>query len=65
MTAMLRHISIVRERSVRSHRPSEKAVRGNTTKIHLAVDGYGLPVEFEITGGEVNDCSAAPIFSSS
>ncbi|SFJ06080.1 IS5 family transposase, partial [Nitrosomonas sp. Nm34] len=32
----------------------------NTTRIHLAVDGYGLPVEFEITGGEVNDCSAAP-----
>ena len=27
---------------------------------NLAVDGYGLPVEFEITGGEVNDCSAAP-----
>ena len=24
------------------------------------VDGYGLPVEFEITGGETNDCSAAP-----
>ncbi|SFI52834.1 Transposase [Nitrosomonas sp. Nm34] len=24
------------------------------------VDGYGWPVEFEITGGEVNDCSAAP-----
>lgn len=23
-----------------------------TTKIHLAVDSYGLPVEFEITGGE-------------
>ncbi len=23
------------------------------------VDGYGLPVEFEITGGEVNDCSVA------
>jgi transposase len=35
-------------------------VQGNTTKIHLAVDSYGLPVEFEITGGEVNDCSAAP-----
>jgi len=31
-----------------------------TTKIHLAVDDYGLPVEFEITGGEINDCSAAP-----
>ena len=37
-----------------------KSRAGNTTKIHLAVDGYGLPVEFEITGGEVNDCSAAP-----
>ncbi len=37
-----------------------KSRASNTTKIHLAVDGYGLPVEFEITGGEVNDCSAAP-----
>ncbi|WP_256212113.1 IS5 family transposase [Nitrosomonas communis] len=37
-----------------------KSRAGNTTKIHLVVDGYGLPVEFEITGGEVNDCSAAP-----
>ncbi len=35
-------------------------MRGNTTKIHLVVDSYGLPVEFEITGGEVNDCSIAP-----
>ena len=33
---------------------------GNTTKIHLPVDGYGLPVEFIITGGEGNDCTAAP-----
>lgn len=33
---------------------------GNTTKTHLAVDSYGLPFEFEITGGEINDCSAAP-----
>ena len=37
-----------------------KSRAGNTMKIHLAVDGYGLSVEFEITGGEVNDCSAAP-----
>ncbi|SDX89625.1 Transposase DDE domain-containing protein [Nitrosomonas sp. Nm33] len=29
-------------------------------KIHLAVDDCGLPVEFEITAGEVNDCSVAP-----
>lgn len=41
-------------------RRSEKAARANTTKIHLAVDSYGLPAEFEITGGEVNDCSVAP-----
>jgi len=26
----------------------------------LAGDSYGLPVEFEITGREVNDCSATP-----
>ena len=33
---------------------------GNTSKIHLAVDAQGLPVEFAITGGEINDCTAAP-----
>lgn len=27
--------------------------------IHPVVDSYGLTVEFEIAGGEVNDCSAA------
>ena len=37
-----------------------KSRAGNTTKIHLAVDAYGLPIEFVITGGEVNDCTAAP-----
>lgn len=37
-----------------------KSRAGNTTKIHLAVNGYDLPVEFEISGGEVNDCSVAP-----
>jgi len=31
----------------------------NTTKIHLAIDSYGLPIESEITAGDVNDCSAA------
>jgi transposase len=29
-----------------------KSRAGNTTKIHLVVDSYGLPIEFEITGGE-------------
>ena len=37
-----------------------KSRGGKTTKIHLAVDAYGLPVEFIITGGEINDCTAAP-----
>ena len=36
-----------------------KSRAGNTTKIHLVVDSYGLPIEFEITGGKVNDCSVA------
>ncbi|MFO1257726.1 MAG: IS5 family transposase [Gammaproteobacteria bacterium] len=36
-----------------------KSVAGNTTKIHMAVDGFGLPIEFEITGGEVHDCKIA------
>ncbi len=29
-----------------------KSVAGNTSKIHLAVDSFGLPIAFEITGGE-------------
>lgn len=37
-----------------------KSRAGNTSKIHLVVDAYGLPIAFEITGGEVNDCSVAP-----
>lgn len=37
-----------------------KSRAGNTTKLHLAVDAYGLPLEFDVTGGEVADCSAAP-----
>lgn len=37
-----------------------KSVGGNTTKIHMAVDAYGFPIEFDLTGGEVHDCKAAP-----
>ncbi len=33
---------------------------GRTTKIHLAVDSYGLPIQFIVTSGEVHDCKAAP-----
>jgi transposase len=37
-----------------------KSKGGNTTKIHMAVDAFGLPIEFELTGGEVHDCKMAP-----
>ena len=32
---------------------------GNTSKIHLSVDSYGLPIAFIVTGGEVHDSKAA------
>lgn len=38
-----------------------KSRGGNTTKIHMAVDSYGLPIDFDLTGGEVHDCKAAPV----
>ena len=37
-----------------------KSVAGNTSKIHLAVDSGGLPIEFSVTGGEVHDVKEAP-----
>ena len=37
-----------------------KSRSGNSTKIHLTVDSYGLPIDFEITGGQVNDIKVAP-----
>ena len=37
-----------------------KSVAGNSTKIHLAVDAFGLPIEFELTGGQVHDVKVAP-----
>ncbi|MBK8972124.1 MAG: IS5 family transposase [Hahellaceae bacterium] len=36
-----------------------KSRAGRTSKIHLAIDAYGLPIAFTITGGEVNDCTEA------
>lgn len=39
-----------------------KSVAGNTTKIHMAVDAFGLPIGFKITGGEVHDSKVAPEF---
>jgi hypothetical protein len=37
-----------------------KSVGGNTTKIHMAVDAYGLPIQFDFTGGEVHYSKTAP-----
>ena len=36
-----------------------KSRTGNTSKIHLAVDAHGLPIELEITGGQIKDCTQA------
>jgi len=32
---------------------------GLTTKIHLLANALGLPVDFPVTGGQVNDCTQA------
>ena len=37
-----------------------KSVGGNTTKIHMVTESYGLPIEFELSGGQVDDCKVAP-----
>ena len=39
-----------------------KSKGGNTTKIHMCADAFGLPIDFELTGGEVHDVKAAPGF---
>lgn len=36
-----------------------KSRAGNSSKIHLAVESCGLPVEFVISGGEIHDSKAA------
>ncbi len=36
-----------------------KSKGGNTTKIHMAAEAFGLPIDFEITGGEVHECKIA------
>ena len=37
----------------------EKSVVGSTTKIHIAVDSYGIPIHFLMTSGETHDCKEA------
>lgn len=56
---------------VRAHQHSSGAISeeneaigksrgGNSTKIHLAVDSGGLPVHFELSGGQIHDITHAP-----
>ena len=37
-----------------------KSRGGATTKIHMAADALGNPLDFTVTGGEVHDAKAAP-----
>ena len=37
-----------------------KSVAGNTTKIHMAVDACGLPIEFELTGAKFTIAKLLP-----
>ena len=41
--------------SVFSKEATGKSRGGNTSKIHLITNAYGLPIDFEITGGDVSD----------
>ena len=48
-----------------SHRKDSaigKSRGGLTSKIHLAVDSFGFPIHFAVTGGEVHDCKMASSF---
>ena len=36
-----------------------KSIGGNTTKIHILVDGFGLPIKFMITGGNTHEIKKA------
>jgi transposase len=37
-----------------------KFCRVQSSKIHFAADSYGLPIVFEVAGGDVHDSQAAP-----
>ncbi len=43
-----------------THQAVGKSIGGHTSKIHLAVDACGNPIEFIITAGNVNDIVVAP-----
>lgn len=53
-----RRIKTVQGLPQMKYKPLVKAARA-TSKIHLSVDAYGLPIAFRITGGEVHGSSEA------
>lgn len=54
-----REVSSARGRSRRRKRGSRPHKRGRNSKIHLAVDSFGLPVRVAVTAGTVADCTQA------
>ena len=60
--SIVKAINIAQERLAIIMRAIGKSVAGNTTKIHLAVDSYGLPIDFILTGGQVHDSKATSEF---
>jgi transposase len=57
------HVAGAREKGepVETNRQALGRSRGGlTTKVHLAVDGRGLPLALAVTGGNVNDCTVSP-----
>ncbi len=57
---MLRLTSTVPALPAVSLKPLAKAARVYTSKIHPAVDAYGLSIAFSLTGGNVNDSTEVP-----
>lgn len=39
-----------------------KSPGGNTTKIHMAAESNGMPIDFKLTGGHVHECKVAVDF---
>ncbi|MDK4595709.1 IS5/IS1182 family transposase, partial [Kingella kingae] len=53
------HFSGHHQKSI-MHQAVGKSIGGHTSKIHLAVDACGNPIEFMITAGNVNEIVVAP-----
>lgn len=61
-------INMRTEPEKKRHEPKGQAIGrsrgGPTTKIHLACDAKGRPINFRLSGGNVHDASVTPLGSS-